>query len=494
MKKYILMAAIALAAVSCNKPDPDPVKKASLSAEPRALEFAAASAPSQTIKVTAEETEWEHSLSDNSGWFTVNREGDDLTVSVQDNETENVRTASVTIAAKVSGVEPVKVTVKQAGKEKPIAEKPSLSATPQTLTFAGENAPEQEVTVTVTGDITWRAYAAGNEDWIHITASGDKFSVKLDDNPKSLQRSASINVSPSDKTISVVRVQVIQEPRQVEPSIVPILPGGVTPEEGLVLSYAPNMVNFSLTVEPEDAEWSVVAEGENIEWLTLVKPVVSPGAHSIYIEYALNDTNEARTATLVITHSDPACEPVRVTVTQKAKPDMNSTILKDVHSESFTQYRVEARGNNDFQTWPYSHWTFTLYTEGITYQQTWARWSGSGERIRLLLTASPQQEDNMVVEEGTYQVVSYDEYNVLPLSERKPGWVSGCQGDGTSFYPSGSWYQVMEDGRIVDVANTVSGSVTISKEGDDYTVSWDFVSDAGFKVTGSYTGPLNLQQ
>lgn len=497
MKKYILWAAVALVAVSCNKPDPEPQPvKASLSAEPRSLQFAAVSAPAQTITVTAEETEWEHSLSKNSEWITIKREGDNLSVSVTDNETETARTASITISAKVSGVDPVKVTVSQAAAEKEINDKPSISATPQTLTFAAENASAQEVAVTVTGDITWRAYAAGGEDWIHVTTSEGKFSVEVDDNPKSLQRAASINVSPSDKALTAIRIHVIQEPLPVEASIVPILPGDATLEKGLLLPFSQGSINFSLTVEPESAQWTAEVEevdGKDTKWLSLT-PIVAEEKHQLFIDYKENTNPTERTAQIVIKHPDPTCAPVILKVTQQVKADVMSTIKEDVDCKAFTQIRVEARGNNEFQNWPYSHWTFTLYTEGVTYQPSKGQWGGSGERLRLLLTASPQNEDNLVVEERTYQVVPNEQYNMMPLTDRKPGWAEGAKGTGMSFWPSGIWYQRMENGVITDLANAMSGSVTISKTGEDYTLSWDLVSDAGYKVTGSYTGPLDLVQ
>ena len=35
-------------------------------------------------------------------------------------------------------------------------------------------------------------------------------------------------------------------------------------------------------------------------------------------------------------------------------------------------------------------------------------------------------------------------------------------------------------------------TVTVTRSGDDYTITWDFTSDAGCKVTGSYTGPIEI--
>ena len=52
--------------------------------------------------------------------------------------------------------------------------------------------------------------------------------------------------------------------------------------------------------------------------------------------------------------------------------------------------------------------------------------------------------------------------------------------------------QVIEAGKATQWASAESGTITVSKNGDDYTVSWDLTSDAGCKVTGSYTGPIDI--
>ena len=81
---------------------------------------------------------------------------------------------------------------------------------------------------------------------------------------------------------------------------------------------------------------------------------------------------------------------------------------------------------------------------------------------------------------------------MMPASDRKPGWVCAAQGSGNDEYPSGTWHQVYENGSITGCANAVGGTVTVARSGDDYTITWDFTSDAGCKVTGSYTGPIDI--
>ena len=155
--------------------------------------------------------------------------------------------------------------------------------------------------------------------------------------------------------------------------------------------------------------------------------------------------------------------------------------------------RVEVMANNDNRNYPFVQWMLMFYTDGLTYNKLWGRWDGSGERMRILLLGSPQHEDDVKLEEMTYEIVPYDEYNKQPLTDRKPGWACGSRGDGkTVAYPSGTWYQVIEAGKATQWAGAESGTITVSKNGDDYTVSWDLTSDAGCKVTGSYTGPIDI--
>ena len=492
---YLLAAAALVLNISCDGPENTAQPQATLKAEPASLRFAAASAPAQTVTVTAEETEWTHSIPEDAGWLTATRDGDRLSVSVADNAEETGRTATITLNASAEGVEPVKITVRQEAAETPEPEKPSLSVSPEKLVFAAAEASGQEVTVTVTGGVTWTAAPAGAEEWIHIAPAEGKFTVTVDDNPESLERSGYINVSPGDKTLATCRIYVTQEPKAVPASITPQLPDGATPEEGLTLPFTRGSSTLPVTVAPEDAQWSVQVESDgssDSSWLSATN-VAAPSQHTVFLSYQLNEAETQRTAYLVLTHADSSAEPVRVKVTQKAKTDVNSTIYEDVDSHpAFIKAQVMA--NNDWRDFPFVQWTLTLYTEGITYDALWGRWGGTGDRITIRMTGSPQHEDEVVLEEMTYEVVPYEEYNKMPASDRKPGWVCAAQGSGNDEYPSGTWHQVYENGSITGCANAVGGTVTVTRSGDDYTITWDFTSDAGCKVTGSYTGPIEIQR
>ena len=347
----------------------------------------------------------------------------------------------------------------------------------------------------MTGGITWKASPSGAEEWIHIVPAEGKFTVTVDDNPNALERNASINVSPSDKTIQTGRIYITQEAAAVPPSIEPVLPDGTTPEKGLELPFTAGFAQFAVKVAPDAAQWSAYARDENDktpDWLT-VHAVVAPEQHSITLKYKINDATETRTAYLFLQHESEETEPVRVTITQKGKSDVNSTIYEDVETGPMPYNRVEVMANNDNRNYPFVQWMLMFYTDGLTYNKLWGRWDGSGERMRILLLGSPQHEDDVKLEEMTYEIVPYDEYNKQPLTDRKPGWACGSRGDGkTVAYPSGTWYQVIEAGKATQWAGAESGTITVSKNGDDYTVSWDLTSDAGCKVTGSYTGPIDI--
>ena len=236
-----------------------------------------------------------------------------------------------------------------------------------------------------------------------IAPAEGKFTVTVDDNPESLERSGYINVSPGDKTLATCRIYVTQEPKAVPASITPQLPDGATPEEGLTLPFTRGSSTLPVTVAPEDAQWSVQVESDgssDSSWLSATN-VAAPSQHTVFLSYQLNEAETQRTAYLVLTHADSSAEPVRVKVTQKAKTDVNSTIYEDVDSHpAFIKAQVMA--NNDWRDFPFVQWTLTLYTEGITYDALWGRWGGSGDRIKILMTGSPQHEDEVVLEEMTY--------------------------------------------------------------------------------------------
>ena len=144
-KKILLAAAVALLAASCNKTE---TETKSLEVSPTSLEFEAAGGTVQNVTVQAQNVTWEYSVSAAAqAWMTVSQEGNVLTVSVADNNKGEQRTGQIRIQVTDGSKLPARgVTVTQQANANP--PEMSISVNPSSLTFEGEGAAPQEVTVT----------------------------------------------------------------------------------------------------------------------------------------------------------------------------------------------------------------------------------------------------------------------------------------------------------------------------------------------------------
>ena len=50
----------------------------------------------------------------------------------------------------------------------------------------------------------------------------------------------------------------------------------------------------------------------------------------------------------------------------------------------------------------------------------------------------------------------------------------------------------MQDDAVTGDACIKEGTTTVARSGETYTLTFDFTSDAGYKVTGSFEGALNV--
>ena len=95
MKIFLFIPALCLLFASCGgDKGTDGGGVPSLKVEPSSLDFAAVSAPSQSVTVTAVNVEWEVRVSDTaSAWLKAEKtDGTTVTVSVTDNGTPELRT------------------------------------------------------------------------------------------------------------------------------------------------------------------------------------------------------------------------------------------------------------------------------------------------------------------------------------------------------------------------------------------------------------------
>ena len=161
MKKFLFIPALCLLFASCGgDKGPDGGGVPSLKVEPSSLDFAAVSAPSQSVTVTAVNVEWEVRVSDTaSAWLKAEKtDGTTVTVSVTDNGTPEQRTGSFTVVpTNNEDVKAKSVTVVQTGSDVEY----KFSVEPAALTFEAEGAAAQTVTITAEGGLTWRPRSRG---------------------------------------------------------------------------------------------------------------------------------------------------------------------------------------------------------------------------------------------------------------------------------------------------------------------------------------------
>lgn len=218
----MMLLPLAVAAVSCGKEPVDTV--ASLSVQPTLLEFAATGNGSQSVAVTATNTEWTHEVSGAAQeWLSASlgEDGKSLLISVTDNPTAEKRSGTVSVKA-VDHIEikPIGITVQQEAGEG-VQPGGSITVSPESLTFAGEGAEAQRVAVTVSNpELTWTAAPEdAAKEWITVTADGDGISVSVSDNPETDQRSGNIIITPGLDDVRPRAVRVVQEGKILPPSL-----------------------------------------------------------------------------------------------------------------------------------------------------------------------------------------------------------------------------------------------------------------------------------
>ena len=292
----MMLLPLAVAAVSCGKEPVDTA--ASLSVQPTLLEFAATGNGSQSVAVTATNTEWTHEVSGAAQeWLSASlgEDGKSLLISVTDNPTAEKRSGTVSVKA-VDHIEikPIGITVQQEAGEG-VQPGGSITVSPESLTFAGEGAEAQRVAVTVSNpELTWTAAPEdAAKEWITVTADGDGISVSVSDNPETDQRSGNIIITPGLDDVSPRAVRVVQEGKILPPSL------DADPKEVPVFAYD-GSVERIITVTAVNCDWAVrvdYTEGDAGGWVKA--QTIKTEAHSaLSISVGRNETLEARSASV----------------------------------------------------------------------------------------------------------------------------------------------------------------------------------------------------
>ena len=495
MKKLLFIAAACMLAAACT-PQDGGGETASLEVSPKSLTFGAEDTTPQEITVTATGVEWEYAVPSSADWITVDDgTAGKLLVSVTKNPTAEKRTASIRITAKDNDdLEPVSVTVTQAGSETP--EVYSLTVDPAALTFEAEGAAGQSVKVTASGEgITWSAAIdEAAKEWITLSATegteGETtLTVTVQDNPDTAERSANVTLTPSVESVGPKAIRVTQEAKVLPPSLAITYDGGKElPEEGFVMGYRGRLITLALV--PVNLTWKAEADAE---WLKITVNT-DYNLLTIAMSDVLNTSSESRSCNIIVTTDAEGVGPFKIPVTQEGQPEFQSTILEDMELTTLTHCYVAVTPNCDWRDKPFTQWDMRFMSENVSYANNLGNYSGTGDRLTVDLVSEPiwvNDDAEYYLPDGTYTVVA--NFN-SDENLRVPGSVSA--GAFTFSHPrftNGTWYVRIEDDAYPGgQAAITEGTMTVSRTGEEYVITFEFVSDAGFAVTGTYEGTLEL--
>ena len=492
----MMLLPLAVAAVSCGKEPVDTA--ASLSVQPTLLEFAATGNGSQSVAVTATNTEWTHEVSGAAQeWLSASlgEDGKSLLISVTDNPTAEKRSGTVSVKA-VDHIEikPIGITGQQEGGEG-VQPGGSITVSPESLTFAGEGAEAQRVAVTVSNpELTWTAAPEdAAKEWITVTADGDGISVSVSDNPETDQRSGNIIITPGLDDVRPRAVRVVQEGKILPPSL------DADPKEVPVFAYD-GSVERIITVTAVNCDWAVrvdYTEGDAGGWVKA--QTIKTEAHSaLSISVGRNETLEARSASVTVYALGVENIPdIVIPVSQEAGKEFFSTLtgpvaISDMESLGALQYHISPS-----QTWdttnPGTYWIMDMWSSGVSQESGLfgnQSFLGSGTRIYLKLFSEniPFNDDQeFTLPAGEYRVKQYDA--IINKADIVPYTVEAGRETKDLTYPSGSWYMKVDDGGFAEAGPLTGGSMTVAGGGPDtYTFTFDFVDDRGNAITGTAKG------
>ena len=500
MKKILFVAAACILAAAC-KPTETETTTASLEVTPTSLSFAAEDTAPQTITVTAVGVEWTYSLAESGKeWVTIERLSDkELTVAVADNTKAEQRTAAVTFKAKDNNrIKDRSVTIIQQGAENP--EVYALTVDPTVLTFEAEGAAGQSVKVTASGEgMTWSAAVEdAAKEWITLsTTEGSEgettLTVTVQDNPDTAERSANVTLTPSVESVGPKAIRVTQEAKVLPPSFSMSYEGGELPAEGFVADYK-GSASFQIAVTPVNVIWDVKTQYESggNDWLQVSK-YESETVNLITINFNLrNDSPETRTATITVTTDAEGIGPFEIKASQQGKPDFLSTITEDV-SMNLTYCYALVEPNNDYRNEPSTLWDLRLWSDGITYDETNYPnyYVGTGEKLCVYFYSDPltlNDDNEYYLPDGTYTVTAFGDGG----TSLNPGEIRGGGETWNYVFPQGSWYSRVEESNITENALISEGTATVTRNGEVYTITFDFTSDAKYSVTGTFEGEFEI--
>lgn len=492
MKKIVSLvaAACALAFVACDKPTES---EPTLTVGSTSLTFEAVGSPAQNVGVTSN-VEWKCTVAESAAaWLTAVKtdSGDGITVSVTDNGPEQ-RVGKITVEAVSAKVKAKEITVTQKAGEAVAVE---FTLTPDKLEFVGESAPAQEVTVVLDGEgMTWKAAPEADGTWAHVEAGDGKFTVTVDDNPSTSPRATRIVVTPSDESVAAKSVTVTQNGKEIKPSL------SVTMDP-LECSFRYNDISvYRCNVEAVLTDWTAGTSdgaGNLVPWINLT---VVNNDDEAYIGIGVDANDEPgapeRTGYVVITPTAEELEPITITVKQGGPtlstltgPVEITDMTNVICNVDFFPNTPEADGGDTRLS---ATWDMYIWGTGLEYDTSgWPYvYRGSGNRLKLSVysTKIPHNDDNeYYLPDGEYTVVrnSDNQPNTITYGQDNLGVVD-------PIFPMGSWYFDTQNDAAVAQAPLAGGKMTVQRNGEVYTLTFDFTDDAGNAITGTCTATFNM--
>lgn len=490
--KYMLWLTVSAALfVACTEQEKGS-RQESLKVEPSMLTFEAVEAPSRELAVTAVGMEWEVEVaSQASEWLSATKTGTDkVVVSVADNKQADPRTGTVTVF--VPGDDGLRnrraVTVTQEGNDNP--EVYSLSLSVKELAFEAENTAEQQVVVTVQGEgLTWEAVP--DADWITVKKSGDGFSVAVQDNTRTTERTGVITVTPSDASVGTCRLAVRQAAGELPPSLEVNYTEFLFKPNG---EFLQGEAVLYVTVQNCGWSWRTVDEaGDRINWILIEDG--RPKYDILTITCSVNEGEAERVGYLEIIPDAEELETVRVTITQGAVKDHLSELTDDVDlTEVSRNAYVHLVPLNDWEERA-TPWTFRFWSDGIEYDDTqYPPYFATGGYIEFEVYSEKilyNDDSEYDLPTGVYTVTRQENNG---MDEGMNTITAGYQ-IATMWNPEvciGAWYYYMENDVVVAKAPITEGTLTVERDGDRYILIFDFRDDLGFSLAGRREGALSI--
>lgn len=329
----------------------------------------------------------------------------------------------------------------------------SLDANPRTLEFAATHADAQVVNVEAR-NVKWGVeFNDASVDWLHLTKTDEEtITVSVDDNTTRQMREAKFTIKSNAGQVAPVEITVKQD---VARSIL-----SVDTSNLVFWTYEKPQ---TVTVTAQNVEWDVEVAG-NLTWLHIEK-----SDDGVVVSVDQYESTSPREGRFTITSDVEEVPDIEITVTQNEQHDV----------------AVFAQGayRQDYYENGLSNFMFTLYTYPMDEDHTYP--TGAGYELTFDgFSESPASEFYPDLAPGTYVVEDTNKaFTILP-------------GDGTPYGGAYFDYSVViytdDTGRRFDFDGVRSGTVTVERDGDNYTIVADLILTDGTPLKTYYSGRMPI--